>query len=140
MKTVVYTDASFDDKHNIAGIGIFIQKGYKERTFSLNTIAFSVNQAELYAIYIAGILTHGKALIYTDSQTAIAYINKTIKDKPRTREQYIRHKYCELLAYRIRLLNLTVQKVKAHQKDSQDKTIGNNIADLLARRGRNKCH
>lgn len=79
-----YTDASFDEKRGIAGIGVVIKDGLKERVFSVWTKARAVNDAELFAIHLASILTEGKGIIYTDSQTAISYINGEIKDKPRT--------------------------------------------------------
>lgn len=138
MKT--YVDASFDDKRNIAGIGIYIKDRQKERVFSIWTPSLSINEAELFAVYIGGILSSGQGEIYTDSQTAIQYINKGVADKPRTQEQYIRHKRCELWAYKIRKLNITPQKIKGHQKNMQTHSLGNQMADLLALKGRAKFY
>ena len=135
-----YTDASFDEKRGIAGIGVVIKDGLKERVFSVWTKARAVNDAELFAIHLASILTEGKGVIYTDSQTAISYINGEIKDKPRTREQYLNHKQCEFWAYQIRRRGVAVEKIKAHQHNMQVHSLGNRMADLLAQTGRGKFY
>lgn len=135
-----YCDASFDDKKGIAGIGVVIENGSKRRVVSNWIKARSNNEAELFAIHLASILTEGKGEIYTDSQTAISYINGEIKDKPRTREQYIRHKFCEFWAYQIRKCGITVEKIKAHQHKFQTHSMGNRMADLLANEGRAKFY
>ena len=110
-----YCDSSYDDKRKIAGVGVVIEDGSKRRVVSNWIKAQSNNEAELFAIHLASILTEGKGEIYTDSQTAIGYIKGEIKDKPRTKEQYIRHKHCEFWAYQIRNRNINVTKIKAHQ-------------------------
>lgn len=130
-----YCDASFNERLNMAGIGILIQDGQHERNYYLFTKAPSNNWAELFAIKMAGILTHNQAEIYTDSQTAIQYINRQISDKERSKKQYIIHKQCELLAYEIRAQNLYIEKIKAHTHNFQLHSMGNRMADLLARRG-----
>lgn len=130
-----YTDSSFDQRLNVAGIGILIQDGQHERNFYLFTKAPSNNWAELFAIKMAGILTHNQAEIYTDSQTAIQYINKQIGEKERSKKQYIIHKQCELLAYEIRAQNLHIEKIKAHTHNFQLHSMGNRMADLNAKRG-----
>lgn len=135
-----YCDASFDEKKGIAGIGITIINGQKRRTVSNWMVAQSINEAELFAVYLTGILTSGQGVIYTDSQTAISYINKEIKDKPRTKEQYIRHKRCEFWAYKIRKLGVNVEKIKAHETKFQTHSMGNRMADLLAMEGRAKYY
>lgn len=96
---IIYTDASLDDKNHIAGIGVIIKEGYKEKPYSFWVPARTINEAELFAIY-------------TDSQTAISYIKGDIKEKPRTRQQYINHKHCELLAYKLRKRGVIPQKIK----------------------------
>ena len=129
----IYCDASFNEKSQTAGIGLYIVDGVKRKVISNWIKCRTVNEAELFAIYIAGILGGGRAKIYTDSQTAIYYINGEIKDKPRTREQYINHKYCEFHAKRIRKLGIVPEKVKGHQQTF--KGVGNRMADLLAKEG-----
>lgn len=141
MDCVCYSDASFDDKKGIAGWGVILKKGEKQRVYSNWIKASSINEAELFAIYMASILLEGKGVIYTDSLTAISYINREIKDKPRTTEQYIRHKHCELWAYKIRKNpNITVEKVKGHQRSIQSHFICNQFADLASRSGRAKFY
>ena len=137
---IIYTDASFDEKNKIAGIGILIKEGMKERVYSLWTPARTVNEAELFAIYIADILGENSGTIYTDSQTAISYINREIKEKLRTKEQYLNHKYCEFWAYKLRQRNVKPQKIKAHEHKFQVHSIGNRRADLLAQEGRAKYY
>lgn len=140
MQVIAYTDSSFDERQNVAGIGILVKEGEKERIYSTWIKAYSNNEAELFAIYLAGILAEQKGVIYTDSQVAIDYIQGNIKDKPRTREQYIRHRHCELVAYKIRRLGLDIGKLKGHRHVYQGHAIGNNIADLLAKAGRAKFY
>lgn len=135
-----YTDSSYDEKRKIAGIGIVIEKGQKRKITSTWIKAQSNNEAELFAIHLASILTEGKGVIYTDSQTAISYIKGEIKDKPRTKEQYIRHKHCEFLAYQIRRRGIMPEKIKAHQHKFQTHSMGNRMADLLANEGRAKFY
>jgi ribonuclease HI len=130
-----YCDASFNERLNMAGIGILIQDGQHERNFYLFTKAPSNNWAELFAIKMAGILTHNQAEIYTDSQTAIQYINRQIGEKERSKKQYIIHKQCELLAWEIRAQNLPIEKIKAHTHNFQLHSMGNRMADLNAKRG-----
>lgn len=136
-KLVIYTDASFDNKRNIGGCGIVICRGEKRRTISNWGNFYSINEAELFAIYQGSVLSGGEpATIITDSQTALEYIKNNIKDKPRTREQFLRHKRCQFWAYKIRKFkNCTFEKVKAHQKYHQRKNIANNMADLMAKDG-----
>lgn len=135
-----YCDSSFDEKRGIAGIGIVIENGSKRRVVSNWIKVKSNNEAELAAIHIASILTEGQGVIYTDSQTALSYIEGSIKDKPRTTEQYIRHKHCEYYAYQIRNRGIKVEKIKAHQNVYQTHSLGNRLADLLANEGRAKFY
>lgn len=137
----IYTDASFDEKRGIAGIGLLIRKGAKQTNISNWIPAPDNNYAELWAIYIASILMSGRdGVIYTDSQTALSYIKNEIKEKPRTREQYERHQRMRLLAYKVRKLNPKVEKVKGHESKYQEKPLSNNMADLLAKFGRSKYY
>ncbi len=136
MKKTAYTDASFDERTKKAGWGVVLVKGVKKTFIHGDIPALNNNYAELWAIYMAGILLGGSGEVYTDSQTAISYIKKQIRDKPRTQEQYINHKHNEFLAYKIRKLNITVYKTKAHTKNNTKEGIFNNIADLCAKLGR----
>ena len=135
-----YCDSSFDDKLGIAGIGIIVENGAKRKIVSSWVKARSNNEAELFAIYLASILTESKGIIYTDSQTAISYIRGEIKDKPRTKEQFVRHKYCEYWAYKIKIRGTNPEKIKAHQHVFQTHSIGNRFADLAANEGRAKFY
>lgn len=135
-----YCDSSFDEKLGIAGVGIIIDDGNKRRLVSNWISARSNNEAELFAIYLASILTEGQGVIYTDSQTAISYIEADIKDKPRNKEQFIRHKYCEYWAFQLRRRGVHPQKIKAHQRVFQTHSMGNRFADLAANEGRAKYY
>ena len=137
----IYTDASFDEKRGVAGIGLLIRKGAKQTNISNWIPAPDNNYAELWAIYMASILMSGRdGVIYTDSQTALSYIKNEIKEKPRTKEQYERHQRMRLLAYKVRALNPKVEKVKGHESKYQEKPLSNNMADLLAKFGRSKYY
>lgn len=137
----IFVDASLDEKKGIAGIGIYVVNGALNITISHYYKTDSVNEAELWGIYIASILGHGKdCIIYTDSRTALAYVNQEVKEKPRTHEQYIRHKKMEYLAYQTRRLKPCVRWVKGHQKYFQELYIGNQISDILAKQGRAKYY
>lgn len=136
----IYTDASFDNKKQIAGIGIVIKDGIKERTHSNWIKCRTVNAAELIAIYIGGVFLDKKGCVYTDSQTAISYINDEIKDKPRTKEQYLNHMECKYWAYKIRKRHQPIKKIKAHEKTFQTHSMGNRMADLMALNGRSKFY
>ena len=138
----IYTDASYDDKKGIAGMGIVVCKGQNRITISNWGNFKSINEAELFAIYQGCILSGGEPCeIITDSQTALEYIERDIKDKPRTKEQYIRHKHCEFWAYKIRKFkNITFAKIKGHQHNFQTQSMGNRLADVLANEGRAKFY
>ena len=128
-----YVDSSWRD--GIAGFGIFIKDGVKERSFSYRIRTENNIYGELWAIYQAAIFCAcHDAVIYTDSQTAIQYLNKAVKDKKRTPEQYIRHQQMKVLAYKINRLGVRVEYVKGHQREEYN----NNMADLLAHKGLDK--
>lgn len=137
-----YVDSSFDDKRGVAGIGIVIQNGEKQQVYSHWIPCNSNNYGELWAIYIASILTHGKqGIIYTDSECALAYLeNKINNERPRNHAQYVEHQKMRVLAYKVRKLNPNVQKVKAHTKQMKFLAIGNAMADLLAKQGKCKYY
>lgn len=131
---VAFTDANIDKK-GIAGIGIVIIENGKRKEYALYTKCRTINAAELFAVNLASILTHGQAVIYTDSQTALSYINKEIKDKPRTREQYLNHLECKYWAYQVRKNPVKVLKVKAHTNRRNELAANNKLADTLAMLG-----
>ena len=138
---IAYCDSSFDDKRGVAGIGIVIQDGEKQRIFSNWIHCKSNNYGELWAIYITAILTSGQATIYTDSESALAYINNKINpDRPRTQAQYIEHQKMRVLAYKVNRLHPKVEKVKAHTRQFKFLSIGNALSDLLAKQGRAKFY
>ena len=136
MKARAFSDASYVDGEGVAGIGIVLDKGLKTTLVSNWIPCCDVNYAELFAIYVAGILLGGEGTVYTDSQAAVEYINGNITDeRPRTKEQYIRHQQKKVLAYKIRKLNLEIVKVKGHSKEFNMIDLNNNEADLQARKG-----
>lgn len=135
----IFTDCSYDAKRKIAGIGILIKDGVKQKTISNWIPAPDNNFGEIWAVYLAAILMGGKeGTIYTDSMTAIAYVNDIVKDKPRTREQYENHQRMRLMGYKIRKLGVNVEWVRSHDKQLKYESLSNNIADLLAKMGVNK--
>ena len=137
----IFVDASLDEKKGIAGVGIYVMRGASNRTISQWYKTDDVNEAELWGIYIASILGHGKdCTIYTDSKTALAYVNKEVKDKPRDFEQHVRHKRMELLAYKVRRLKPKIEWIRGHCKYYQELPIGNNVADMMAKNGRAKYY
>lgn len=137
----IFVDASLDERKGVAGVGIYIMRGASNRTISQWYKTNDVNEAELWGIYQAAILGHGKdCTIYTDSQTALAYVNQEVKDKPRTFEQHLRHKRMELLAYKVRKLKPRIEWTKGHCRYFQELPIGNQIADSLAKQGRAKYY
>lgn len=137
-----YVDSSYDDKRGVAGLGILIQDGEKQRMYSNWLSCKSNNYGELFAVYLAAILTHGKkGTIYTDSECALAYLEGRINnERPRTQAQYIEHQNMRVLAYKINRLHPNVQKVKAHTKQFKFLAIGNAMSDLLAKQGRAKFY
>ena len=138
----IFTDSSLDEKRGICGIGIYIIKGASNRTISHWIECNDNNYGELWAVYQASILGHGRdCIIYTDSLTALTYINGNENiEKIRTQEQYIRHKRMQLLAYKIRRLKPHVEWTKGHLKYFQENAIGNQIADNLSKQARAKYY
>ena len=137
----IFTDCSYDAKRKIAGIGILIKDGVKQKTISNWIPAPDNNFGEIWAVYLAGILMGGKeGTIYTDSQTALAYINNKVTEKPRTHEQYVRHQQMKLMGYKIRKLGIKAEWVKGHVHNFQKDAISNSLADLLAKQGRSKFY
>ena len=56
----IWTDASFDQKRKVAGWGVVIKEGMKERTYSNWLPTDNVNLAEIFAIHTACVLAGGK--------------------------------------------------------------------------------
>lgn len=138
MATRVFCDSSFDEKRNICGIGIFIENGQHYHAIRHTIPADDNNIGEIWAVYIASILTFGKdATIYSDSMTAISYINNEQNEtKERTPAQKRLHNILKTYGYKIRVLRPKVIWTKGHIKKFQDLSIGNSMADLLAKYGR----
>lgn len=146
----IYTDSSFDEKRKLAGWGVVIIDGQKRRVFSNWTKAPDNNFGEMHAIYMAAVISGGKeATLYTDSQTALDYIEgrrgaeyESKHKKEWTHSQYIRHKQMQLMAYKIKRANprLAFDKIKGHQRDYKLHALGNNLADLMAKEGRAKYY
>lgn len=138
----IFTDASFDEKKGIAGIGLYIMRGAQNETVSHWIKTDDNNYAELWAVYQASILAHGKdCIIYTDSQAVLMYVNKQENtEKIRTTEQYIRHKQMQFMAYKIRKLSPHIEWTKGHSKYYQENALGNQLADTLSKQGRAKYY
>lgn len=138
----IYTDSSFDEKRNVCGIGLYIEDGAMSYNISNFISATDNNFGEMYAIYLAAIIAHGKdCIIYTDSMTAVAHINNYVKgDKPRSPQEYERYQRLRLMGYKIRQLKPTVVWLKGHRKYFQQNCIGNQLADTLAKQGRAKYY
>lgn len=138
---IIYTDSSFNDKSKVAGIGCVLINGENRRVFSNWVKLPNNNLGELYAIYWALTIARkypGPHTIYTDSQTAIAYITGNIKDKPMTPEQQRKRLELRKWAYRInRILpeGSKIEKVKAHTGHYQTHAVNNAMADILAKEG-----
>ena len=137
----IFCDSSFDDKNKIAGIGLLIKDGVKQRAISNWVKAPNNNFGEIWAIYQAAILMGGKdGVIYTDSQSALAYVENRVREKPRSKEQYENHQRMRLMGYKIRKLGVKVEWVKGHDKQMKNSSLSNNMADLLAKMGVTKFH
>lgn len=138
---IIYTDSSYNDKHGIAGIGCLIIDGEKRRIYSNWIKIENNNLGELYAIYYALTIAsaeEGPHTIYTDSQTAIGYIEGTIKDKSGSPQQIKNRLQCKMWAHRINRIipeGIKIEKVKAHTGHYQFSAINNAMADLLAKEG-----
>lgn len=137
----IFCDCSYDSKNKIAGIGLLIKDGVKQKTISNWIQAPDNNFGEIWAVYQAAILMGGReGTIYTDSQTALLYVQDKVKDKPRTREQYENHQRMRLMGYKIRRLGANVEWVKAHAHNFKQKSVDNALADCLAKQGRSKYY
>lgn len=137
----IFCDCSFDSKNKIAGIGLLIKDGVKQRTISNWIQAPDNNFGEIWAVYQAAILMGGRdGIIYTDSQTTLAYVQDRVKDKPRTREQYENHQRMRLMGYKIRKLKANVEWTKGHVGNFKQKSVDNALADCLAKQGRSKFY
>lgn len=137
----IFCDCSFDSKNKVAGIGLLIKDGVKQKTISNWIQAPDNNFGEIWAVYQAAILMGGRdGVIYTDSQNALAYIQNKVKDKPRTREQYENHQRMRLMGYKIRKLKANVEWTRGHVGNFQQKSVDNALADCLAKQGRSKFY
>ena len=141
MSIEIFCDSSFDNKRHVAGWGVVLKDGEKQRTYSGWLPANNNNIGEIFAIHTACVLLGGqKGTIYTDSQTAMMYINNQVREKPRTQAQYINHMTMKFWAYKIRKFGLEIKKVQAHQKNFNLINLNNNMADLCAKSGLSKFY
>lgn len=137
----IFCDSSYDNDNKIAGIGLLIKDGVKQKTISNWIPAPDNNFGEIWAVYMAAILMGGKdGTIYTDSQIALLYFQNKVKDKPRTKEQYIKHQRMRLMGYKIRKLGVNVEWTKGHVSNFKPKSVDNALADALAKQGRSKFY
>ena len=137
----IFCDASYDAKRHIAGWGLVVKDGQKERTYSGWIPAENNNIGEIFAIHTACVLMGGKqGTIYTDSQLSVAYIQKQVKEKPRTKEQYFNHQQMKYWACKIRKFPVSVVWIKGHNRSHQSKAIDNSMADLCAKKGMSKFY
>lgn len=135
----IYTDCSYDPYSHVCGLGLYIEDGVVTRTISTRINADNNNYGELFAIYLAAILSHGKdCTIYTDSQIAMSFVKGNVKCNAETVDSYERFQRLRLLGYKIRQLKPVLAWVRGHQKDLNSHSIGNQLADLLAKQGRIK--
>ena len=136
MSIEIFCDSSFDNKRKVAGWGVFIKDGEKQRMYSGWLPVDNNNLGEIFAIHTACVLLGGRqGIIYTDSQTSMMYINNQVREKPRTQAQYINHMTMKYWAYKIRKFGLEIKKVQAHQKNFNLINLNNNMADLCAKTG-----
>lgn len=141
----IYCDASFNEKSQTAGIGLYVVDGVKRKVISNWVKCRIVNEAELFAIYVGAILSGGKpCTLYSDSMNALSYIRgergmeyEKKKKNVWTREQYFNHKKMRVLAYQIKRVNpnISFEWIKGHRNVLQRESIANNMADLLAKNG-----
>jgi ribonuclease HI len=137
----IFCDCSFDSKRSIAGIGLLIKDGVKQKTISNWIPAPDNNYGEIWAVYQAAILMGGRdGTIYTDSQIALLYVQDKVKDKPRTREQYENHQRMRLIGYKIRKLGAKVEWTRGHVHNFKQRSVDNALADALAKQGRSKFY
>lgn len=137
----IWTDASFDQHRKVAGWGIVVQDGMKERTYSNWFPVENINLAEMFAIHTACVISGGRqCTIYTDSQTALAYINQEVTEKQRTPQQQRMHVIMKTLAAKIRRFNCQILKIKAHQRNMQMPSLNNHQADISAKKGLGKFY
>ena len=147
--TQVFTDASFDEKAHVSGVGIVIVRGEKRSIYSAFFSSRSSNEGELQAIWLASQILHGEAFeLYTDSQAALIFLEgKENSAKARTSEGWKNFLACKLWAKKIQKSSALAQtslhllKIKGHQKSLSSPLVCNNrLADLLAKEGLGKYY
>lgn len=144
-RVVIYTDSSYNDKHRVAGIGCVIIEGQSRKILSNYQKLSSNNEGELFAIWFALLTCPNKEVtLYTDSQSAINYINgnypKNNPHRPLTLEQKENRARLKIWSYKIRQLlknnpSFRVEHIKAHTNRYQFHYMQNQMADLLAKEG-----
>jgi len=157
MDIMVFTDGSFRKspkyKRGFAGYGIYYPNKEIQDTSEPFLIKPITNpRAELYAIYIAlkqitELIKDVKIIrLYTDSEYSANIMNnwiftwanngwKKVSGKPVKNTDILKKLYNYALKYKSRL---SVVHVRAHKKDKDELSIGNDKADKLAKKGANK--
>lgn len=79
-KTIIYTDGSYSNSSCGFGVVVITTKGDKITARGRVPLPPSNNVAELYSIYVALSLVRGDAIIYSDSQYAIACLTTYVHD------------------------------------------------------------
>lgn len=135
----IFVNTSLDKENEIAGIGIYvIDEKNNTQTISQYYKTNNIDEAELWSIYQASILGHGKeSTIYTNSEKALKYIQNEIKDIPETKEQYIQAKKLKYLSYQIKKLNSKVEYIHK-SKNPNELVMGNIISNYLTEKGKDK--
>lgn len=142
MSVRIFCDSSFDEKRNVCGIGIYIENGQHHHTINHWIPATDNNIGEIWAVYIAALLSFGKeCTIYTDSMSALSYINnRQNESRERNQTQERLHRIMKTYGNKIRALNPNIVWTKGHQHKIQEIALGNGMADLLAKYGRTKYY
>lgn len=136
----IYTDSSFNDKYKVAGVGVVIDLEIEKKLFKNCFKLPNNNTGELAAIWYAlSIARKYKPpfIIYTDSQTAIDYINGVAEKKKDLTPEKIRNRLeLKKWAYRIKKImpiECQILHIKAHTGHHNDNAVNNAHADQEAK-------
>lgn len=136
----IYTDSSFNDKYRVAGVGVVMDFGVEKKMFKNCFNLPNNNTGELAAIWFALSIArkyNPPFIIYTDSQTAIDYINGVAeKKKELTAEQLKNRLELKKWAYRIKKImpnDCQIIHIKAHTGHHNDHATNNDHADKEAK-------
>lgn len=133
----IFVNTSLDK--DIIGIGLYVEDKNNNQTISQYYKTNDINEAELWGIYQASILGYGKdCIIFTNSKTAIKYIQKEYKNEAKTKEEYMQNKKCEYLSYKIRRLKTKI-KYTHEYINSNELPWGNTVSNYLAQKSKEKA-